>query len=64
MLHWSIAEEQQSPAASEQAPAAEPPLLAPIERVVEVFERFFLHEPELRAELLGELARRDTSALA
>jgi hypothetical protein len=55
MLHWSAAEEQQSPAASE-APAAEPPPLAPIERAVEIFERFFLHEPELTAELLGELA--------
>jgi hypothetical protein len=34
-----------------------PPPLAPIERVVEIFERFFLHEAELTAELLGELAR-------
>jgi hypothetical protein len=55
---------QQSPAASEQAPAAEPPPLAPIERVVEIFERFLPHEPELTAELIGEVARCDTSALA
>jgi hypothetical protein len=34
---------------------------APIERLVVIFERFFLHEPELMAELLGELARCDTA---
>jgi hypothetical protein len=34
---------------------------APIERLVVIFERFFLHEPELTAELLGELARCDTA---
>jgi hypothetical protein len=44
-------------------PAAAPPPLALVERVVQTFERFFLHEPELTAELLGELARRDTADL-
>jgi hypothetical protein len=48
-----------SPPRAAQMPAAEPPPLAPIERVVEIFERFFLPEPEL----LGELARCDTADL-
>jgi hypothetical protein len=44
-----------SPPRTARMPADEPPPLAPSECVVEIFERFFLHEPELTAELLGEL---------
>jgi hypothetical protein len=63
MLHWSAAEKATITGCL-RAGACEPPPLAPIERVVEIFERSFPHEPELTAELIGELARCDTSALA
>jgi hypothetical protein len=40
----------------EPAPAkAEPPPLAPVERIAEILERFYLEDARLAAELLGEL---------
>jgi hypothetical protein len=48
MLHWFVTDEP--PAASEQAPAAEPAPLSPIEHVAEIFEQLFLKEAELTAD--------------
>jgi hypothetical protein len=42
----------------------QPAPLSPIERVTEILERLFLARPDLTAELLVELGRSDTSALA
>jgi hypothetical protein len=62
MLHWSVTDEPGPPAPqAETAPAAP---LSPTERIAEILEIFSLREPELVAELLRELGRCDTSALA
>jgi hypothetical protein len=61
MLHWSVTDE---PVAEELAPAAAPPLLAPIERVAEILEQLFLKESELVTALPAEPGRCDTSGLA
>jgi hypothetical protein len=39
----------------DETPAAVPPPLAPVQRVVEIFERFFREDARLTAELLTEL---------
>jgi hypothetical protein len=56
MLHWSVTDELGSPAAPDLAPAK--PVAAergPVERIAEIFEKLFFHEPGLMGELPGEL---------
>jgi hypothetical protein len=73
MLHWSVTDEPaaQDPQIAEPARATGQGCTVEsrrrrwhLERVVEIFARFFVHEPKLTAELLQELGRCDTSALA
>jgi hypothetical protein len=44
-------------------PGAAPPPLAPVERVVEILERFFLEDARLTTELLTELGRCSSAHL-
>jgi hypothetical protein len=58
MPHWSASDD-----VALEKPAAEPPPLAPVERVAEIFERLFRWDERLTEELLGELRRCSTADL-